>query len=395
MASQIIHIKGYLVDDHGIWTVKARFADVAGGKAKLHSKSTRLKVAGNNKRKAEAAMRDIVSAWEQQILASIPGNNTAFSVLASRWLEQKQFSIRSNTAASYKDMLDKHILPALGKTPVGDLTRQAIQQYFEQLQRAGISTNTMKKHRVIIRGVLRDAVQEDIVTANVADYVSLPKRQKFMGHSLTDAQVTTLLDKLAEQQEPTRAAVVLALMYGLRRSEICGLRWEDVDFENKQIHIRNTVTEYRGTFYEVEATKTKASCRDLCFIPGTEDYFLELLNKQKRSGSYTGKVCAHTDGRLVRPEYVTRSCERFLQSCGYDGIRLHDLRHTAASILAKRVPIKQVQAFLGHEDVQTTLNIYAHTHMEDALETSKAMGELLSANTFLCKRSENCSENGG
>ena len=239
MASQIIHIKGYLVDDHGIWTVKARFADVAGGKAKLHSKSTRLKVAGNNKRKAEAAMRDIVSAWEQQILASIPGNNTAFSVLASRWLEQKQFSIRSNTAASYKDLLDKHILPALGKTPVGELTRQAIQQYFEQLQRAGISTNTMKKHRVIIRGVLRDAVQEDIVTANVADYVSLPKRQKFMGHSLTEAQVTILLDKLAEQQEPTRAAVVLALMYGLRRSEICGLRWEDVDFESQQIQIRN------------------------------------------------------------------------------------------------------------------------------------------------------------
>ena len=110
MASQIVYVKGYLVDDHGIWTVKARFADTAGGKAKLHSKSTKLKVAGNNKRKAEAAMRDIVSAWERQILSAIPESDTAFGVLASRWLEQKQFSIRSNTAASYKDMLDKHII---------------------------------------------------------------------------------------------------------------------------------------------------------------------------------------------------------------------------------------------------------------------------------------------
>ena len=171
----------------------------------------------------------------------------------------------------------------------------------------------------------------------------------------------------------------MAVIYGLRRSEICGLRWEDIDFENSAIHIRNTVTEFSGTVYEVNDTKTKTSRRDLYLVPDIADYLKELQQTQKQSGIYSGKVCVHLDGRMVKPEYCTRVTMRFLRSCGYDGVRLHDLRATAATILAsKGVPIKNVQAYLGHKDVQTTLSCYVHVLDADKIATATVMGNVFS-----------------
>ena len=200
-----------------------------------------------------------------------------------------------------------------------------------------------------------------------------------------------MLARLETQPEPIRAAVTLAVVYGLRRSESCGLRWEDVDIQNNIIHIRNTVTEYSGTVYEAETTKTKASRRDLYMIASTVDYLQTLKEEQTKSGIYNGKVCVHLNGHDVKPEYISRASIRFLKKCGFDGVRLHDLRHTAATILAKRVPIKQVQAYLGHEDIQTTLGIYTHVLSEDSIATSKAMGDFLNGAGFVAC-SESCSE---
>ena len=145
---------------------------------------------------------------------------------------------------------------------------------------------------------------------------------------------------LDKQPEPVRAALTLALVFGLRREEICGLRWTDIDFTNNVLHIRNTVTEFAGTVYKVEHTKTRASSRDLYMIPSTAKYLRELKAKQEKSGIVLDKVCVWPDGRVFKPTYITRASMRFLKDCGFEGVRLHDLRHTVASILAKRVPIK-------------------------------------------------------
>lgn len=390
MTSQI-HIKGYLVDDKGTWTVRARYTDAESGKRKLLSRSTGLKVDGHNKRKAEAMMREIVEGWEQQVNAAQSTDNPQFKDCISHWMERKKLTLRPNTLDGYRVAANKHIIPELGAIGICDLTRQELQRYFEKLQRDGISASTMKKHRVIIQGVLKDAVLDDLISVNVADAISLPKGKKFEGKALTEVQVAEMLARLETQPEPIRAAVTLAVVYGLRRSEICGLRWGDVDFENNIIHIRNTVTEYSGTVYEAETTKTKASRRDLYMIASTADYLQALKEEQAKSGIYNGKVCVHLNGHDVKPEYISRASIRFLKSCGYDGVRLHDLRHTAATILAKRVPIKQVQAYLGHEDIQTTLGIYTHVLSEDSIATSKAMGDFLNGAGFVAC-SESCSE---
>ena len=381
------HIEGYLVDDKGTWTVRARFADTPGGRRKLHSKSTGLRIKGN-KRRAEEAMRDIVSEWERQVNAVCIVDNPLFEDCIDQWLERKKLTLRPNTIDGYRVAANAHVIPELGQIKIADLTRQDIQRYFERLQRDGISVSTMKKHRVIIHGALNDAVLDGLLTVNVADNISLPKSKKFEGKALSETQVADMLVKLEKQPEPVRAAVTLAVIYGLRRSEICGLRWEDIDFENSTIHIRNTVTEYSGTVYEVEDTKTKTSRRDLYLVPDVADYLKSLLQTQKENGIFSGKVCVHLDGREVKPSYCTSACERFVKACGYDGIRLHDLRATAASILAsKGVPIKQVQTYLGHKDVQTTLSYYVHVLDADRIATANVMG-----NVFASVCSEGCSE---
>ncbi len=393
MASQLQHIEGYLIDDKGTWTVRARFADTPAGRRKLHSKSTGLKVKGNNKRKAEAAMREIIAEWERQVNAARPMDNPSLKDCINQWMERKKLTLRPNTLAGYKVAANAHIIPELGQINLSDLTRQDLQRYFEKLQRDGISVSTMKKHRVIIQGALKDAVLDDLLTVNVADNISLPKGKKFEGKALSEAQVADMLVKLEEQPEPMRAAVTLAVVYGLRRSEICGLRWEDIDFENNVLHIRNTVTEFSGTVYEVEDTKTKTSCRDLYLVPDMAEYLNYLLQVQKQHGIYSGKVCVHLDGRMVKPEYCTRVTMRFLRNCGYEGVRLHDLRATAATILAsKGVPIKQVQAYLGHKDVQTTLGYYVHVLDQDKINTATVMGNVIAGAGFTSCCSESCSE---
>lgn len=222
--------------------------------------------------------------------------------------------------------------------------------------------------------------------------MSLPKAKRFEGKALSEAQVANLLKALEEQAEPIRSVITLALVYGLRRSEICGLRWKDIDFENNVIHIRNTVTEYSGVIYEAETTKTKAGCRDLYLIQSTTKYLASLQQVQKANRIHGEKVCVFLDGRTVKPEYITRASKRFLSACGYDDIRLHDLRATAATILAKRVPIKQVKDYLGHEDVHTTLTYYDHVLNEDRIATSNAMDIFLAGVGFASSCSESCSE---
>ncbi len=147
-------------------------------------------------------------------------------------------------------------------------------------------------------------------------------------------------------------------------------------------------------FFSAEPEKpTKKGALQNAGIPEAVNYLKRLLQTQQGKGICSGKVCVHLDGRMVKPEYCTRACMRFLKSCGYDGIRLHDLRGTAATILARKgVPIKQVQAYLGHRDVQTTLAYYVHLLDEDKIATANAVGSFLVGAGFSKGCSEKCSK---
>ncbi len=383
-----IKVNATLHNDKGTWVVRARVLDPKTGKVVQKSRSTGFKVKDNTKGKAKDALKEIEAAWVQEANAITQKDDPLFSAYVWRWLKKKAVSTRENTMKSYTEYANKHILPALGDLKVRQMTLQHIEIYYEEKLKS-LSVCSLKKQHVVISGALLTAVRDGIIPVNFADYIEFPKADKFEGRAYSSEQVAVLLKAVELEGEPIRAAVTLAVCYGLRREEICGLRWSDIDFEKKQLHIRNTVTQNGALRIEAEHTKTEKSRRTIDLIGSTIPYLENLKRLQEGNGLVLDKVCVWPDGHVVRPDYITRKTRDVMKKCGLECIRVHDLRHTAASLLATRATPKQVQVFLGHEDISTTMNIYTHLLEKDRRETSCIMDGILKG-AGLC--SESCSE---
>lgn len=160
----------------------------------------------------------------------------------------------------------------------------------------------------------------------------------------------------------------LTVTYGLRRSEVCGLRWEAVDFDKGTIHICHTAVMDRGRVVYADNTKTSTSNRILPLTTSMRAYLQGLKAKQAESKELmgtayedSGYICVYPNGVPVRPDYVTPHFQKRLRDAGLPVIRFHDLRHSAVYALRQGgCDAKDIQCWLGHSDVSTTLNVYGH-----------------------------------
>ena len=391
-------VKGSLQDENGTWVVRARVFDASTGKVRQRSKSTGMKVRKNTKRQAERMMRDIVAAWEKEANQPVktPRKNVPFSEYVREWLNNKELSVRPNTAKSYRDYANVHILPALGDYPVSAITWRTLQQFCDKML-VNHSKNSVKKFFVVIRGALDDAVRDGAISSNPESLVRWPVKSERTqtARALSNDEVRRLLDAAEQTGEPIRSAVTLALFYGLRRSEVCGLRWTDIDFNKGTMHIQYTVTENGTVLLDDDHTKTKKSNRTLALVEQTIPYLKQLRAEQVRAGIIIDKVVAWMDGKRLRPDGITTMFRTLLRRSGIEKARYHDLRHTAATILANAgVPPKQLQIFLGHNDIKVTLGIYTHLADNAAFETSNQMGKAMSAIASEEMCSDFCSESG-
>lgn len=381
-------VKGSLCEDKGTWVVRARVYDPTTGKTRLRSKSTGLKTKDSTKRKALQMMEEIVKQWEREANAEVPKADPLFSDYYRKWIDEQTLRLRANSIKSYEDYARVHILPALGDLKIRQLNLQIILHYFK-LKLDVLSVDSLKKHKVVITGVIGLAARDGIIPADFTKDVKLPAAKKFEGKAYTVQQVAELLSAAEKEGEPIHAAIILAVCYGLRRSEICGLRWSDIDFDKKVLNVRNTKTQNGALVIEDEHTKTAKSRRTIDLIESTIPYFAELKEQQEQAGFSLGKVCRQTNGKEPRLDYISRRTKQIMKKYDLECIRLHDLRHTAATLLATRATPKQVQSFLGHEDISTTLNTYTHLLETDRKITSGIMDDILKDGVFC---SEICSE---
>lgn len=390
-------VKGTLHDEDGTWVVRARVFEPASGKIRQRSKSTGLKVKDKTKRRAEAVMREIVASWEQEANQRPPKalskENSLFAEYINGWLSNKDLSVRANTAKSYRDYATVHILPALGGYTVDRITWRVLQEFCDRML-ANHSKSTVKKFFIVIRGALDDAVRDEAIQASPEHLVRWPKVERVQkARALTNNEVVRLLNAAEQAGEPMRAAITLALFYGLRRSEACGLRWMDIDFSKGTMHIQHTVTQNGTVLLDDDHTKTRGSNRTLTLIEQTVPYLKQLRAEQIKTGLVLDKVVVWPDGRIVRPDGITRMFNTLLRNNGISKARYHDLRHTAATMLADAgVPPKQLQMFLGHDDIEMTLGVYVHASESAAAETSNRMGEVMGAIRFGESCSDFCSE---
>ena len=222
--------------------------------------------------------------------------------------------------------------------------------------------NTVIHYHAIIHRALKYAVKTDLIDVNPADKVDRPKKNEFTGNFYSKDEMNALFD--AVRGSKIEVAVMLTAFYGLRRSEVVGLKWAAVDFEQNTIEICHTVTTVRldgkEVLVESNGTKTKSSKRTLPLVPVFRERLLALQEEQKENRKLCGRcynkkyadyICVDAMGNLLKPDYLSDSFQIILQNYHLRRIRFHDLRHSCASLLlANGVPMKMIQEWLGHSD---------------------------------------------
>lgn len=352
--------------------------------------SLNLTVKGN-KRRAEAMLHDLII--EYQGIESIEPMNMLLSKHIEKWIENDKIRIEVTTYDQYVNILRKHIAPyfdarriTLSKVTAGDL-----EDYYNTKIAEGLSPNSVIKHHAIIRSALQWAVKHRYIRENVADLAAKPEHQKYHGAAPYSVEEVAQLLNLT-QNEPIAVPIFLASFYGLRRSEILGLRWSAIDFKTGWLHINTTVVREKSgkqiiTVVRNDTTKTTSSKRDLPLCQYTYQYLWELRQKQlaqmtlcgsEYNTEYLDFVCVDTLGKLLQPDYVSQKFQKLLVKYNLRKIRFHDLRHSCATImLYLGYTLKDIQTWLGHSNYSFTADTYIHTIPAAHQEMADAFSEQL------------------
>ena len=375
-------IAGHLQEKKGLYYMVLSYKDKSGKRVSKWL-PTGLPVKGNKKRAEDMLMaaRAKFVAVEAAIDRDMP-----FSSYLVQWMEIARSTLKPNTAAGYASMIQNPIAPYFQQRGItlGGLQAVDIQMFYtSQLKR--VSANTVIHYHAIIHRALKYAVKTDLIDVNPADKVERPRKDRFTASFYDGNEVNRLFQ--AARGTPLELPVMLAAFYGLRRSEVVGLKWDAIDFENKTIAIRHTVTACteKGRRIEVAAdtTKTASSRRTLPLVPAFQTKLAALKEQQEKNRilcgrsyctDYLGYVLVDAMGNRLKLSYISTAFPVLLKRNGLRPIRFHDLRHSCASLLLKNgVPMKQIQEWLGHSDFSTTANIYAHLDAGSKLTSAQAM----------------------
>lgn len=369
-----------LVVRNGIYQAILEYYD-ENGKRQQPWRSTGLKERGNKKQamaKAEEIRMNLENQLNLKLVNKSNSNNNdiLFIEYLFYWLEIIKCNIEASTFTSYRQIANNHIKKYFTKNPIKlvDLSVVHIQTFYNELMtKYNLSANTVIHHHALIRKCLDYAFKMDIIPNNPADKIQRPKIEQFISSFYTESELNTLFEK--SKNDPLELIILVTAFYGLRRSEVLGLQWDSFDFENKTITIKHTVTitNTEGNNRKIEGkdrTKNKSSYRTLPLFDNIATKLLEFKEKQKFfqrafGNTYNKKfleyVFVNPQGKIIRPDYVTQHFSILLENIGLKHIRFHDLRHSCASLLlAKGIPMKSIQEWLGHSNFSTTANLYAH-----------------------------------
>lgn len=287
-----------------------------------------------------------------------------FTDFLLEWLDMMKNSVEVTTYASYCTSIKSSIIPYFQdkKLTLQDLEKHPkyIQEYYQQELNAGLSANTVIHRHANIRKCLQYAFQIGLIKSNPADRVERPRKAKYVATIYNQDELETLFNVV--RGDPIELAVILAAFYGLRRSEVVGLKWDAIDFEKKTFTVKHTVTQVTVDGKEVtiqkDRTKTKSSYRTLPLVPPFE----ELLHRLRQEQLINQKVCGaaycqkyldyiyvNAMGELVKPNFITQHFEITLKNNGLKKIRFHDLRHPyvkhTTKIFSLRLMDFQAQAY--------------------------------------------------
>ena len=383
-------VAGHLQEKNGVYYAVLSYRDAAG---KRHQPwiNTGLAVKGN-KRKAEKMLEELRRQYESP--SANPGdlNGTMlFADYMEYWLKIIKGSVEVTTYSSYRNNVTKKIVPYFRERYITLAGLQAKHlQTFYLHEMETIAGSSVQREHANIHKALKYAVQLDLIPFNPADRVERPKAEKFVSQYYTAEEMETFLE--VSKDHKLALLFQMTAFYGLRRSEVIGLKWDSIDFDSNIFTIRHVVTQAdvdgKSTLIQADRAKTKSSVRSLPLVGGIRERLESLKEQQKKNREICGD-CYNTDflgyvfvdemGNLYRPNMVSDSFAALLKKHGLRKIRFHDIRHSCASLLLKNgVNLKLIQEWMGHSDISTTMNIYAHLDTTAKDVSATAMSQALS-----------------
>lgn len=295
-----------------------------------------------------------------------PGKTTLADYL-EQWLKDYCWpNLASRTAEGYEYIVRCHLIPALGKIRLTQLKPEHLQHVYSDKLSAGLSHRTVRYIHATLYKALQDAVRLGMLVRNSADAVETPKVQRCEMQTMSESDIHIFLE--LAKSTPYYALFYMALSTGMRRSELLAPRWSDVDLTLCQLSVTRALHQLQDGSLIFTQPKTAKGRRLISLSPSTVIVLREHREQQEKMRQALGLalteddlVFCRVDGKPLLPNSISHAWTKLANRTGLKGIRLHDARHTHASLMLKQgIHPKVVQERLGHASIQITLDTYSH-----------------------------------
>ena len=302
------------------------------------------------------------------------------------WFENcAKIKVRPSSHQTYRGYIDNHIEPNIGDVPLNKLSSLHLQKLYKKLlaggrverveskgQPKGLSAKTVRNINQVISSAMDFAKNQKLISSNPTDGCALPKLEHKEMKTLPVEQLTSFLREAKESG--VFELYYIELTTGLRRGELLGLKWEDIDLTQGSLRVQRQVARINGEVIEAPL-KTKNAYRTL---PLSTDA-VDVLREQRKKNGSSSYVFPSPTGGPISPDSVLHMLHRVLKRAGLSQVRFHDLRHTFATLaLQNAVDIKTVSGMLGHYSAGFTLDTYTHVTTSAKKEAANTMGSILS-----------------
>jgi len=386
-----------LRDRNGIYHVVVYWINPITKEQESKSKSTGLRLKGNKKKAeeiGEAFLQEVKekfnNAYQKEEIEKNFEKKEKIKFL--NFLEQSitnnKNSIEYTTYKSYRDqqkIIERFF--SVKNLDLENVTVADILDFYNYLSNVRKNTNnTVIHYHALLRKTFTEAYIRKLIKENIMLEIPRPKKEKYISEVFNLKEINIFLNHIKGHR--FELEMNLALFYGFRRSELLGLRFSVIDFDNNTILVNTKITSSeKEKLVPKQKMKNDSSYRIMPLLDSIKKLIIQRMERIKKdkhffksiyTKKWEGFVCVGENGELIKPDRVTRTFRKLINECGLKKIRLHDLRHSCATLLYEQdIQLKDIQMWLGHSDIQTTANIYSHFDYTRKEKTGKIIEKSL------------------
>ena len=319
-------------------------------------------VSGRSQKEAYEKLRELITEYRNVELTE------ASQITVEEWLqkwmdEYMLFTIREQTWKSYESVIRLHIIPNLGNKKVASLTTSVVQKFYNKLLSEGKSGSLVRDAHLILHQAMDVAVKENLIAKNPTSGAKTPKVEYKPKNILNEIQLEMFMEAIKED-ELWYDFFYTEITTGLRRGELCGLKWCDFNETTGQLNVVRTVTTHKGGGLKTGETKTQKGTRTIYLPPSTAKLLSERRNKVSSEWVFPN---FYDNSKPINPSTAYLKLKAILKNAGLPSIRFHDLRHTFAThALSNGVDARTLSGILVHTNASFTLDTY--THVTNAMQ---------------------------